>query len=227
MDKEQFSKLLLEQKEKGRALISLISTMHESQNDFGDGMVLVGGEDLYYVPEDELYDFINKFEGWKSYVYELLEAQFGSNCKYAYEWNTYVITHVSKREPILKQLTRNVNKALSLIDSFLERIDLYMGTKYTTQLNDEVAKNKRVFIVHGHDSNIRNEVELLVKQLGFKPVVLFKQPNMGDTIIEKLLRESCNAAFAIVLYTKCDEGKAVEETDLKPRARQNVVLNMA
>ena len=46
MDKEQFSKLLLEQKEKGRALISLISTMHESQNDFGDGMVLGGGEDL-------------------------------------------------------------------------------------------------------------------------------------------------------------------------------------
>ena len=224
MDKEQFSKLLLEQKEKGRALISLISTMHESQNDFGDGMVLVVGEDLYYVPEDELYDFINKFEGWKSYVYELLEAQFGSNCKYAYEWNTYVITHVSKREPILKQLTRNVNKALSLIDSFLERIDLYMGTKHTTQLNDEVAKNKRVFIVHGHDSNTRNEAELLVKQLGYEPVVLFKQPNMGDTIIEKLLRESSEAAFAIVLYTKCDEGKAVEEAGLKPRARQNVVF---
>ena len=47
---------------------------------------------------------------------------------------------------------------------------------------------------------------------------------MGDTIIEKLLRESSEAAFAIVLYTKCDEGKAVEETDLKPRARQNVVF---
>ena len=63
-----------------------------------------------------------------------------------------------------------------------------------------------------------------MKQLGFDPVVLFKAPNMGDTIIEKLFRESREAAFAIVLYTKCDEGKAVEETDLKPRARQNVVF---
>ena len=33
-----------------------------------------------------------------------------------------------------------------------------------------------------------------------------------------------DASFAIVLYTKCDEGKAVEEGCLKPRARQNVVF---
>ncbi len=44
-DKEQFSKLLLEQKGKGSALISLISTMHENRNDFGDGMVMSGVED--------------------------------------------------------------------------------------------------------------------------------------------------------------------------------------
>ena len=77
MDKERFSKLLLEQKEKGRSLIALISTMHETQNDFGDGMAMFGGEDLYYVPEDELDGFLNKFEGWKSYMSDLLKTQFG------------------------------------------------------------------------------------------------------------------------------------------------------
>ena len=55
--------------------------MHESKNDFGDGMALFGGEDLYYVPADELDDIINKFEAWKSYVFELLATQFGSDLR--------------------------------------------------------------------------------------------------------------------------------------------------
>lgn len=61
MNKEQFSKLLYQQQEIGRSLISLISTMHESRNDFGDGMAMFGEEDLYYVQEDELDNFLNKF----------------------------------------------------------------------------------------------------------------------------------------------------------------------
>ena len=69
MNKEQFSKLLIKQQDRGKTLLSLISDMHESQNDFGDGMVMFGGEDLYYVPEDELEGFKNKFTQWKSYVY--------------------------------------------------------------------------------------------------------------------------------------------------------------
>lgn len=75
MDKEQLSKLLIEQQERGKALLSLISNMHESRNDFGDGMVMFGGEDLFYVPDDELDEFTNRFESWKSYVHELLAAQ--------------------------------------------------------------------------------------------------------------------------------------------------------
>ena len=61
MNKEQLTNLLLKQKEKGKELLSLVSTMHESRNDFGDSMVVFGGEDLYYVPEDELDSFLNKF----------------------------------------------------------------------------------------------------------------------------------------------------------------------
>jgi hypothetical protein len=43
MNKEQFSKLLIKQQDRGKTLLSLISDMHESQNDFGDGMVMFGG----------------------------------------------------------------------------------------------------------------------------------------------------------------------------------------
>lgn len=54
MNKEHFTKLLIEQQDRGKALLSLISNMPERNNDFGDCVALFVGEDLYYVPEDEL-----------------------------------------------------------------------------------------------------------------------------------------------------------------------------
>lgn len=151
MDKEHFSKLLTEQRDRGRKLLSLISTMHESQNDFGDGMATFGGEDLYFVPEDELEDFKNKFAQWKSYVYELLVKQFGRDDQYVYDWDTYVVTHISKREPILNQLNKNVNKGLSLLDSFLERMDVHFHDKGYVEVSlekENMAKIPLVFISH-------------------------------------------------------------------------------
>lgn len=224
MDREHFTKLLIEQQERGKALFSLISDMHEGQNDFGDGMVLLGGENLYYVPEDELDDFINKFEGWKLYVSELLITKYGFDNRYVYEWNTYVSTYVSKRKPILNQLRKNVKKAMSLIDSFLERMDFSVETDKTAQSKDEVAKKKRVFIVHGHDSNVRNEVELFVRNIGYEPIILCKRADKGNTIIEKIEREANDVCFAVVIYTSCDLGKDRNADELKPRARQNVVF---
>lgn len=55
--------------------------MHESQNDFGDGMVMFGGEDLYYVPEDELEGFLSKFSAWKSYVYDFFNDLIDQHIK--------------------------------------------------------------------------------------------------------------------------------------------------
>lgn len=221
MDKRHFSEQLIEQQERGRSLLSLVSNMHEGKNDFGDGMVLFGGEDLYYVPENEFDDFNNKFEQWKTYVLELLVSQLGRDDQYVYEWNNYVTTYVSKRTPILNQLTKNVKKALSLIDSFLERIDLHEA-RNTAQTKD--SNTRKVFIVHGHDTNARNEVELFIRSIGYEPIILCKRADKGDTIIEKIEREAKDVCFAIVIYTSCDLGKDKTSNELKPRARQNVVF---
>ena len=151
MDKESFFKLLLHQQEIGRSLISLISTMHESRNDFGDGMAMFGGEDLYYVDEDELDNFLNKFEGWRSYISELLKTQFGVDDQFVYEWDSYVGSYISKREPILPQLRKKVNKGLSLIESFLQRLDLHFHEEENVEkaLNhDNMKKPPKIFISH-------------------------------------------------------------------------------
>ena len=168
MEKEHFSKLLLEQQEKGKALLSLISDMHESQNGFGDGMFLFGGEDLYYVPENELDEFTNKFEGWKSYIRELLVFQFGGDDQYVYEWGNYVVTYVSKRKPILNQLEKNVKKGLSLIESFLQRLDFHFhddGNVEDVLKQGNMAKSPKVFISHKKED--KAYADALVNMINF------------------------------------------------------------
>lgn len=90
----------------------------------------------------------------------------------------------------------------------------------------EHSKNvsKKVFIVHGHDTNVRNEVELFVRNIGYEPIILCKRADKGNTIIEKIEREAKDVCFAIVIYTSCDLGKDKNTDELRPRARQNVVF---
>ena len=168
MDKEHFSKVLIEQQEKGKLLLSLISNMHESKNDFGDGMAMLGGEDLYYVPEDELDDFINKFKGWKSYVSELLISQFGRDDQFVYDWNEGISTHISKRKPILNQLKKNVNSGLSLIKSFLQRLDFHFHDEESVEKalkQDNTAKTPKVFISHKKED--KAYADALVSMINF------------------------------------------------------------
>ena len=87
---------------------------------------------------------------------------------------------------------------------------------------------KRVFIVYGHDVRAREQLELILRRLKLDPVVLQNIPGGGDIIIEKL-EKLTNADFACVLLTPDDEGRKKEVTGneaetLRPRARQNVVL---
>ena len=81
----------------------------------------------------------------------------------------------------------------------------------------------KVFIVHGHDDLLKIEVAWFIEKLGFEAIILHEQASSGNTIIEKI-EEHSNVGFGIVLYTPCDIGaKNDEKTNLKERARQNVV----
>lgn len=83
---------------------------------------------------------------------------------------------------------------------------------------------KKVFIVHGHDEQLKNEVFIFLTQEGYEPIVLHHQSNNGDTIIEKLERYIDSVSFAVVLYTPCDMGKSKSSSEFNYRARQNVVF---
>ncbi len=94
------------------------------------------------------------------------------------------------------------------------------------------SASKKVFVVHGHDSVSREQLELVLHKLGLDPFVLANGSGGGRTIIEALEAEigpsKTAARFGIVLMTPDDVGYAKIDGAGKsePRARQNVVLEM-
>ncbi len=87
-----------------------------------------------------------------------------------------------------------------------------------------------VFLVHGHDTVAREQLELVLHKLGLEPYVLQNTDGGGLTIIESLeqmIGRYAESSFGIVLMTPDDVGHPKsQEEDAKPRARQNVVLEM-
>ncbi len=99
------------------------------------------------------------------------------------------------------------------------------GPVVTPRRNDE----KHIFVVHGHDREARDQLELVLMRLGLKPFILVNNDSGSKTIIEALEQTIYEeSAFGIVLMTPDDFGysKLDGETEKKPRVRQNVLLEM-
>jgi predicted nucleotide-binding protein len=92
-------------------------------------------------------------------------------------------------------------------------------------LDDRIVINSNIFIVHGHDEQMKDSVELFIRQKFLNPIILNQQANTGKTIVEKF-EDHSDVGYAIVLFSPCDEGKAINDKDLKKRARQNVIFEL-
>lgn len=58
----------------------------------------------------------------------------------------------------------------------------------------------KVFIVHGHDDASKNELEIMLRDMGLEPVVLHRQVDSGRTIIEKF-EDHADVGYAFILMT--------------------------
>lgn len=174
---------------------------------------------------------------WLANVLRVLDEKFGADSQYsttirAFPWketgsgiyNAY--NYQSERErdhqnAFRRQMEQAKGIILSAVDALTERVS---ESNEDASPSESSFDTKKVFIVHGHDNNVRNEVELFVRSIGYEPIILCKRADKGDTIIEKIEREAKDVCYAIVIYTSCDLGKDKNDVDFKPRARQNVVF---
>ena len=81
----------------------------------------------------------------------------------------------------------------------------------------------RIFIVHGHDGELKQTVARIIEKQGIEAIILSEQANKGRTIIEKF-EDYSDVGGAICLFTADDYGRAKKDTEDNTRARQNVVL---
>lgn len=115
--------------------------------------------------------------------------------------------------------TERRNKKTALIQILVEM-------EQTILPATSISLSNRVFIVHGHDNEMKQSVARTLTALKLKPLILHELPNAGRAIIEQITEYS-DVAYAVVLLSPDDFGYAKNDPKKKrPRARQNVILEM-
>lgn len=92
------------------------------------------------------------------------------------------------------------------------------------------ALSNKIFIVHGHDSELKNDVERFVHEIGLEPIILHRQADNGSTIIEKFERNS-DVGYAFILLTPDEVAYTVDQLEvpenkrkMENRVRPNVIF---
>lgn len=127
---------------------------------------------------------------------------------------------------ISKEMLENAQKSMrqQLREMQKERYEDGMLMNASQEVSMKKAKEyKKVFIVHGHDNGLKQEVARLVEKQGLEAIILSEQANRGKTIIEKF-EEHSDVGAAICLFTGDDYGRTRDAEEDKLRARQNVVF---
>ena len=91
----------------------------------------------------------------------------------------------------------------------------------------KVSPSKKIFVVYGHDRDVRSQLDSMLRRWSLEPVILDELPSKGQTIIEKLEGYTEDIGFGVVLATPDDLGyRKDHENEKAYRARQNVVLEL-
>ncbi|MCH7471767.1 nucleotide-binding protein [bacterium] len=110
------------------------------------------------------------------------------------------------------------------LTALLEEHDSYgsVGDPETHGLRSATASNK-VFLVYGHDSEMRTAVTSVLEKLKLEPVDIGKKPSRGKTIIEKIEAHK-EAGYAVALLSPDDT--CISDGKEKMRARQNTIFEL-
>lgn len=104
------------------------------------------------------------------------------------------------------------------LDDMKENADEEQPKVLSQQLN-----YKKIFIVHGHDGELRESIARVIEKQSIEAIILSEQANQGKTIIEKVEKYS-DVGGAVCLFTADDLGKKKTDKEDHSRARQNVVF---
>lgn len=178
-----------------------------------------------------------EFKAWRFKTKKLLKAHYGL---YSDELGLFLKTQFSPWNDYgevneqISECKKGLRECQELFKVYLEELkseDLCEAVKSVEEMGGSVMKLQeikeidfsRVFIVHGHNDALKQEVARIIEKQGLEAIILSEQVNGGKTIIEKI-EENSDVGAAICLFTGDDYGKTRDAKEEKLRARQNVVF---
>lgn len=172
-----------------------------------------------------------EFEAWEMKVKRFISNQYGANSLEMEKFNDTsffmgVWSFDTPEEEIHRDSVNSCRDGLkttkAILEAYLE--DLSDEVEPVIQFHTKSTKDtSRIFIVHGHDDELKEAVARILEKQDINPIILSEQANTGLTIIEKFEKNS-DVGCAICLFTADDMGRSKAVSDEKPRARQNVVF---
>ncbi len=117
-----------------------------------------------------------------------------------------------------------VKEKLRVLHSIDRRLEVW--AEVTSSVIKQDAGDA-IFLVHGRDHEWRETVRgFLERVTSRRVIVLDEEAGKGADILGKLLEHAQKASFAVILLTGDDRGGLSDEGGLRPRARQNVILEL-
>ena len=177
-----------------------------------------------------------EFKNWHRNVRVTITNAFGQESSHIAEFNSVnysplIFMDETQDSEFQEAYVRGLERAASVLESMIDEIEEYWGEDDNSPYNADAAvidsaSRSKVFVIHSRDEAVRETVARFLEKLGLEPVILHEQANKGRTIIEKF-EDHAGVAFAVVLLTPDDIGGLKDKkSDLKPRARQNVILEL-
>lgn len=181
-----------------------------------------------------------EYRGWENATRNYLHKAFGFSHPNADRfkeigriWTAPFDASPAYWDSVFREFLRDQLVCLrSYIGELETELEFFQPTSESNQ-SEAIAKNpisRKVFIVHGHDQALKTDVERFIHQIGLEPVVLHRQPDKGQTIIEKF-EENSNVGYAFILLTPdefaytADQEKLADGSRTKEkRARPNVIF---
>ena len=120
----------------------------------------------------------------------------------------------------------------NLVNTMIEELTLFGSAddkdEQSSSGRAEQLIEQSIFVVHGHDEEMKQSIARALERLELKPLILHEQPNGGRTVIEKFMDYGEIASFAVILLSPDDLAYQVGEDSAKARyrARQNVILEL-
>ena len=170
--------------------------------------------------------------GWKSTTHAILVKAFGSPSEMLkrFDWAGRPSWLMNQSDGYYENLRfMELSSKIKMLDSCIEVLEIeaaHSSGAVTTENRPEKIQSRDVFVVHGSDDGTKETVARFLSQLKLNPIILHERADKSRTIIEKFEQEHRSASFAVVLMTPDDLGQKKGETSSKPRARQNVILEL-